>query len=105
MQVLILQIFSIATAVLAKTGDNLVKHTISAEGINASYIGYGARLTNLYVKDKHGSFQDVVLGYDEGSGYIHDSNNEHTYFGAVSEFHRLITWRRVAIKSCFPDFR
>ena len=67
--------------------NNLKKFTISADGINASYIGYGATLTNLYVKDKDGKFQDVVLGYDDGAGYINDTNNEHTYFGATGKLH------------------
>ena len=37
------------------------KHTIEAPGIRASYIAYGARLTNLYVPDKNGVFRDVVM--------------------------------------------
>ena len=40
---------------------NLQKHTIEAPGIRASYIAYGARLTNLFVPDKNGVFRDVVL--------------------------------------------
>ena len=67
----------------ARTDDNLKKYTISAEGINASYIAYGATLTNLYVKDRDGNFQDVVMGYDDGAGYVNDTQNEHTYFGAT----------------------
>ena len=65
---------------------NLQKYTLSSPGINASYIGYGARLTNLYVFDKHGMPQDVVLGYDQGSAYINNTEHEHTYFGAVSAY-------------------
>ena len=59
------------------------KYTISAPGINASFINYGARLTNLYVNDKNGNPQDVVLGYDTPSQYINDTNTVHTYFGPV----------------------
>lgn len=70
----------------ATTPDNLVKYTIFAEGINASFIGYGARSTDIYVKDKDGFFQDIVLGYDDGAGYINNTNNEHTYFGATGMF-------------------
>ena len=54
------------------------KYTISAEGINASFIPYGARLTNLYVNDKNGKPQDVVLGYDNGTQYLHDTLTNHT---------------------------
>lgn len=41
------------------------KYTISAPGIKAQFIDYGASLTNLYVKDKNGKDVDVVLGYDD----------------------------------------
>ena len=74
------------THIVALTQDiptNLQKHTITAPGINASYIGYGARLTNLFVADKDRMPRDVVLGYDEGSQYVNDTEHEHTYFGAV----------------------
>ena len=59
------------------------KYTISAPGINASFIPYGARLTNLYVNDKNGSPQDVVLGYDDGTQYLNDTETVHTYFGPI----------------------
>ena len=59
------------------------KHTISAPGINASFIPYGATLTNLLVPDKNGNPQDVVLGYDSGTAYLNDTETDHTYFGAV----------------------
>ena len=59
------------------------KYTITAPGINASFIPYGATLTNLFVPDKNGNPQDVVLGYDSGAAYLHDTETNHTYFGAV----------------------
>ena len=59
------------------------KYTISAPGINASFIPYGARITNLYVNDKDGNPQDVILGYDNGTQYLHDTETVHTYFGPV----------------------
>lgn len=59
------------------------KYTISAPGINASFIAYGARLTNLFVSDKNGNAQDVVLGYDNGTQYLVDTETNHTYFGPV----------------------
>lgn len=59
------------------------KYTISAPGINASFIPYGATLTNLFVPDKDGNPQDVVLGYDSGTAYLNDTETDHTYFGAV----------------------
>ncbi|KAK0514233.1 hypothetical protein JMJ35_002850 [Cladonia borealis] len=59
------------------------KYTISAPGINASFIPYGARLTNLFVNDRNGDPQDVVLGYDNGTAYLNDTETVHTYFGPV----------------------
>lgn len=59
------------------------KYTISAPGINASFIPYGATLTSLFVPDKDGNPQDIVLGYDTGAAYLHDTETNHTYFGAV----------------------
>jgi aldose 1-epimerase len=64
-------------------GDPFLKYNISAPGISASFIPYGARLTNLFVNDRNGNPQDVVLGYDTGEQYLHDSETVHTYFGAV----------------------
>ena len=59
------------------------KYTITAPGINASFIPYGATLTNLFVSDKNGIPQDVVLGYDSGTAYLRDTETNHAYFGAV----------------------
>lgn len=61
------------------TGDAFQKYNLSANGIKASWIPYGARLTNLWVADKDGTMQDIVVGYDNGSDYTTQRN----YFGAV----------------------
>ena len=86
---ILFNLVSLAAIVLLSHGQetaaNLQPYTISAPGINASYIGYRARLTSLFVKDKNGTARDIVLGYDEGSQYINDTEHDHTYFGAVSE--------------------
>lgn len=67
----------------AFSGDPFQKYSLSANGINASFIPYGARITNLYVKDKNGDYQDIVLGYDNGTQYLKDTETNHTYFGPV----------------------
>lgn len=64
-------------------GDPFKKYSLSANGINASWIPYGARLTNLYVFDKNNQSQDIVVGYDNGTQYLKDTETNHTYFGAV----------------------
>lgn len=65
------------------SGDPFKKYDLVAKGINASFIPYGARLTNLYVSDINGTAQDVAVGYDEGSRYLQDTETNHTFFGAV----------------------
>ena len=65
------------------SGNPFQKYNLVADGIKASFIPYGARLTNLYVKDKNGAYQDVAVGYDTGREYLTDTETNHTYFGAV----------------------
>ncbi|KJR85075.1 aldose 1-epimerase [Sporothrix schenckii 1099-18] len=48
------------------------RYTITADGIKAQFIPYGATLTNLWVKDRHGNDTDVVLGYDDAAYYPKD---------------------------------
>ena len=71
--------------------DPFQKYTISAPGINASFIAYGATLTNLFVNDKDGCPQDVVLGYDEGTQYRHDSLTNHTYAALFESTEAILT--------------
>ncbi|KAJ5574097.1 uncharacterized protein N7459_008524 [Penicillium hispanicum] len=58
-------------------------YTIQAENITAKFIPYGARLTSVLVNDRDGNVQDVIVGYDDPEEYLHDSETNHTYFGAV----------------------
>ena len=68
----------------AFNGDPFQKYNLSANGIKASFIPYGARLTNLWVNDRTGAWQDVAVGYDDGKQYLADTESgNHTYFGAV----------------------
>ncbi|CAN6652195.1 hypothetical protein TRVA0_025S01882 [Trichomonascus vanleenenianus] len=73
----------IASCVVSTTTNPLEFNTIKAEGIEASYLGYGARLASLKVRDRHGDSQDIILGHDTGEEYIHDTLTNHTYYGAV----------------------
>lgn len=75
--------FNVSAAFPPFSGDPFMKYTLSANGINASFIPYGARVTNMYVQDKNCNYQDIVIGYDEGTQYLTDSETNHTYFGAV----------------------
>lgn len=73
----------LAASGLAAANNMFTKYNLTANGIKASFIPYGARLTNLYVEDQNGAYQDVVTGYDTGERYLQDTETNHTYFGAV----------------------
>jgi aldose 1-epimerase len=62
---------------------HFTEYTIKAENITAKLIPYGARLTHLLVPDSTGNTQDVVVGYDNPKQYLHDSETNRTFFGAV----------------------
>lgn len=49
-------------------------------GIKACITNYGGRVVKLFVPDKNGKLEDVVLGYDNLSDYL--SSNE-KYYGAI----------------------
>ena len=51
----------------------------NSSGIQARIITYGGILVSLETPDRHGAFDDIVLGFDSLSSYVHDS----PYFGAI----------------------
>jgi len=53
------------------------KYEISAEGIRAHFIPYGASISNLFVKDRNGVERDIVLGFDNASFYSVDPFHPH----------------------------
>jgi aldose 1-epimerase len=56
-----------------KTKEGQVVHCYTlknSKGMTAEIINYGAILTSLFVADKEGNFDDVVLGYDSLEGYF-----------------------------------
>ncbi|KII95246.1 hypothetical protein PLICRDRAFT_48209 [Plicaturopsis crispa FD-325 SS-3] len=50
--------------------------------IKAHFIARGAATTNVFVKDKHGKFRDVILGFDNHTEYASDALG-HPYFGPI----------------------
>lgn len=44
-------------------------YTIASEGLKATVSDFGATLVSLFVPDKNGVMEDVVLGYDDANGY------------------------------------
>ena len=48
-------------------------------GVTAAITNYGGAIVSLKVPDRHGSLEDVVLGYDSVEGYVNDKS----FFGAL----------------------
>jgi aldose 1-epimerase len=53
------------------------KYEISAEGIRANFIPYGASISNLFINDTNGIERDIVLGFDNASHYSVDPFHPH----------------------------
>lgn len=51
----------------------------NSNGMAAEIINYGGIVVSLFVPDKNGNIDDVVLGYDKIEGY----ENKSPYFGAI----------------------
>lgn len=49
-------------------------------GMEATFTNYGQRLVSLLVPDKHGKFEDIVLGFSTLDEYM---NSKEKYFGAI----------------------
>jgi len=62
-------------------GGTVNAYTIQNEnGIKAEIINYGGIVVSLYIPDKNGKFDDIVLGFDDIEGYLINSS---PYFGAI----------------------
>jgi aldose 1-epimerase len=56
----------------------------NAHGLKATITNYGGTLTSLLVPDKNGKLGDVVLGFDDVSGYqSKEFRKSNPYFGAL----------------------
>ena len=56
----------------------------NAHGLKASISTYGGTLTSLLVPDKAGKLSDVILGFDNVSGYLSPAfRKSNPYFGAL----------------------
>lgn len=63
------------------SNDGIKEYTLSADGIKATFIGYGARMTHMYVNDRQGNPRDIVVGYDDPAEYV--AETKPSYFGPV----------------------
>ena len=50
-------------------GQETFLYTITGGGLTAEITDYGASLVRLWVPDRDGKLEDVVLGYDDCNGY------------------------------------
>lgn len=63
-----------------KSGQEIYRYWLeNAKGMRAGVINYGAILVNLFVPDKEGKADDVVLGYDTLEPYFENNS----FFGAT----------------------
>ncbi|KAJ7276545.1 galactose mutarotase-like domain-containing protein [Mycena haematopus] len=64
--------------------DPLVSVNLTAPdgSAKAAIMPFGATTTNFWVKDKHGKFRDIILGFDDHSLYQTQAEG-HPYFGPV----------------------
>ncbi|TDL29404.1 galactose mutarotase-like protein [Rickenella mellea] len=71
----------LSASIEAKNPDPLeVVSIVSPDGsAKANFISFGATAVNFWVKDKHGKFRDILLGFDNHTTYV----TERTFFGAV----------------------
>ncbi|KAG8704559.1 hypothetical protein FRC12_000619 [Ceratobasidium sp. 428] len=79
----LLALASLCLSATAQISDPFKQYTISAPdgSISASFIGSGASLTELWVKDKYGKLRDVVLGYDNRT--LWQTDPDHPVFGSI----------------------
>lgn len=64
----------------ARDGKEVYAFTLeNANGMKARVINFGAILVNLYVPDRNGNVEDVVLGYDSLEDYYRNAS----FFGAT----------------------
>lgn len=53
------------------------KYWIHGGGIEAAFIPYGASISDLIIKDRHGIPRDIIVGYDNATAYINDKSHPH----------------------------
>lgn len=73
---------SVTQKVFGKTkqGEEVFLYSIkNTKGITAEVTNYGAILVNLFVPDKNGNVEDIVLGYDKVEDYFENG----CFFGAT----------------------
>lgn len=60
---------------------NEIRIRAEDDSIRATFLPYGASLSELWVKDRQGAWQDVILGFDNSTNYGTDTI--HNFFGPI----------------------
>lgn len=65
-----------------KDGNEVTAYTlINGNGMRVTFLDYGAVISNIFVPDKNGKLDDVVLGYENIRGYEEDSASLGAFVG------------------------
>ncbi|WP_291785290.1 aldose epimerase family protein [Cecembia sp.] len=66
-------------------GEEITLFTLSlGNKISISFMNYGATWTHLFIPDKNGNLEDVVLGFDDLKGYLHQEYlDNYCYLGST----------------------
>ncbi len=67
------------TKIFEKNGKPVNRYDFFAGDFRMSVTNYGAIILSLFVPDRHGASENIVLGYDDIEEYFRDSN----FFGAT----------------------
>ena len=62
-------------------GKKVELYTLSAGNLTMQVTNYGARVVSLWVPDRNGRFEDVVLGYEHINRYLHNTGER--FLGSV----------------------
>lgn len=65
---------------MTNKGEQVTLYTIANEKASVSICDFGAKVVSFLVPDRYGNTTDIVLGYNDASGY---DNDRGTYFGAT----------------------
>ncbi|MBN1415170.1 MAG: galactose mutarotase [Bacteroidales bacterium] len=56
---------------------------VNDNGLSCELINYGGTITSLNVPDKHGKADDIIIGFDDLSGFLRDTSYINTLIGRV----------------------
>ena len=65
-------------------GDSVARYTLKDEKVEVQVITYGGDLVAIKVPDRTGNVEDIVLGFDDSSGYYENNHSKNaSFFGPI----------------------